>query len=148
MPFVDPREMLAAEPLPGWHGRFFHSENMTFAHYDIAADAAPLPEHRHDQEEVWNVVEGELQISIDGVEHSLGPGCVAVVPPNTRHSAQALSACRAIVADYPVRLQLPGYRTKPERQRRRGFTRFARVAGAPARRRPCFPCARTSRAPR
>jgi hypothetical protein len=51
MPFVDPVEMMKGSPLAGWTGRFFHSENMTFAHWDIAPDAAPLHEHHHPQEE-------------------------------------------------------------------------------------------------
>ena len=108
MPFVDPAEMLAGEPLPGWRGRFVHSENMTFAHYDIAADAAPLHEHHHEQEEVWHVVAGELVVSIAGVERTLGPGGVAIVPPNTPHSVRAVRASRAIVADYPLCPNLPG----------------------------------------
>ena len=108
MPFVDPQEMVPVEPVSGWHGRYFHSKYMTFAVYDIAAGAAPLHEHQHEQEEVWTVVEGDLLISIDGVERLLGPGCAAVIPPNTPHSGRALSACRAIVADYPLRLHLPG----------------------------------------
>jgi mannose-6-phosphate isomerase-like protein (cupin superfamily) len=108
MPFVDPTQMLHAEPLPGWSGRFLHSENMSFAHYDIAADATPLHEHQHDQEEVWHIVEGEVVISIDGIEQRLGPGCVAVVPPNTPHGVRPVSVCRAIIADYPLRLRLPG----------------------------------------
>ena len=79
---------------------------MTFAYWDIAADAQPLHEHHHDQEEVWHIVEGELTIAIDGVEQVVRPGCAAIVPPNTRHSARPLSACRAIVVDYPLRDEL------------------------------------------
>jgi quercetin dioxygenase-like cupin family protein len=108
VPFLDPAGMLKGEPLRGWSGRFFHSENMTFGHWDIAAGAAPLQQHQHEQEEVWHVVEGELMITIDGNEQRVGPGSVAIVPPNAPHSVRALSAARAIVADYPLRLQLPG----------------------------------------
>ncbi len=108
MPFLDPAGMLKGEPLRGWSGRFFHSENMTFGHWDIASEAAPLQQHQHEQEEVWHVVEGELMITIDGNERRVGPGSVAIVPPNTPHSARALGAARAIVADFPLRLQLPG----------------------------------------
>jgi quercetin dioxygenase-like cupin family protein len=57
----------------------------------------------HPQEEVWNVIEGKLAVTIDGVEHIATPGCAAIVPPDTPHSARALSACRAIVVDYPTR---------------------------------------------
>jgi unsaturated pyranuronate lyase len=108
VPFLDPADMLAGEPLPGWRGRFFHSENMTFSHYDIATGAVPLHEHSHEQEEVWHVIEGTLVLTVGGEECTLGAGHAAVVPPNTPHSARALSAVRAIVADYPLRSRLPG----------------------------------------
>ena len=103
MPFVDARDLPENERLPGWHGRTFHSENMTFAYYEIDADAVPLHEHHHPQEEVWNVVEGRLAVTVDGVEHIAEPGCAAIVPADTPHSARALGAVRAIVVDYPLR---------------------------------------------
>ena len=108
MPFVGPAQMLHGEPLPGWTGRFFHSENMTFAHYDIAHDAAPLHRHQHPQEEVWNVVEGALALTIGDVEQVLRAGDAAIVPPETPHSVRPLADCRAVIADYPVRTELPG----------------------------------------
>ncbi len=103
-----PSEMLAGEPLPGWNGRFLHSVTMTFAHYEIAAGAAPLHEHQHEQEEVWHIVQGEVALCIDGEEQVLTAGCVAVVPPDTPHAVRPLGACRAIIADYPLRPSLPG----------------------------------------
>jgi len=108
VPFLRPSEMLAGDPLPGWSGRFLHSANMTFAHYVIAPGAAPLHEHQHAQEEVWHIVEGEVALSIAGEEQVLDAGCVAVVPPDTPHAVRPLSACRAIIADYPLRPNLPG----------------------------------------
>ena len=110
MPFIDESEMLRGAPLPGWSGRFFHSEHMTFALWEISADAADLHEHDHVQEEVWNIVEGEVVLVVDGRERRLGPGTAAVVPPNTRHAVRTVGACRVIVTDYPVRHQLPGVR--------------------------------------
>lgn len=111
MPFVDLGGMLRGSPLPGWSGRFFHSENMTFAHWDISAGAADLHEHQHPGEEVWTVVEGELLLRVDEQERRLGPGDAAIIPPDVRHSATALGACRALVVDHPVRPQLPGVDT-------------------------------------
>jgi mannose-6-phosphate isomerase-like protein (cupin superfamily) len=108
VPFIDEREMLCGAPLPGWSGRFFHSENMTFACWDISAGAVDLHEHHHDQEEVWNVVAGDIVLVVEGEERRLGPRSAAVVPPNTPHSARPVGNCRAIVTDYPVRHQLPG----------------------------------------
>ena len=108
MTFIDPADMIHGAPLPGWSGRFFHSQNMTFAHWDIGVGAGDLHEHDHEQEEVWNVVEGEVVLVVDGRERKLGAGMAAVIPPYTRHAAKPIGACRVIVTDYPVRVQLPG----------------------------------------
>jgi mannose-6-phosphate isomerase-like protein (cupin superfamily) len=108
VPFVDEVEMLSAAPLPGWHGRFFHSQNMTFALWTIDAGAADLHEHHHEQEEVWNVVEGEVVLVVDGVERMVHAGSAVVVPPHTPHAARPRGACRVVVTDFPVRDQLPG----------------------------------------
>jgi unsaturated pyranuronate lyase len=110
MPIVDTGALPPHERLPGWIGRSFHSENMTFAYWEIAADAAPLHEHHHSQEEVWNVLTGELSITVGGVEHILRPGCAAIIPPDTPHSARARTACRALVVDYPLRADGPASR--------------------------------------
>ena len=82
MPFVDTRTLGVIERLPGWFGRYFHSPSMTFAHYDFDAGAS-IHEHHHTQEEVWQVIEGELEITINGVTRRSGPGLVGIVPPNT-----------------------------------------------------------------
>lgn len=107
MAFIDTNELDVKEPRPGWKGRFFNSDNMTFAHYTVAADAW-IHEHSHPNEEVWTVIEGELEITLDGETRVGGPGYVAVVPPNIPHSLKALSASKAIVADYPLRRSVGG----------------------------------------
>src|SRR4030095_11416041 len=117
MPSVDSADLSTRERLPGWRSRVFQSDNMTFAYYEIAADAVPLHEHHHPQEEVWNVIEGKLAVTIDGVEQVAGPGCAAVVPPDTPHSARALGGCRAIVGDYPLRDDWRRLRAPPEEAR-------------------------------
>lgn len=106
MPFVDSNDLPTTERLPGWIGRVFDSENMTFAYWEIAADAVPLHEHFHPQEEVWHVIEGSMALTMDGVETVAGPGCAVIVPPDTPHSARTLGGCRAIVVDYPLRAEM------------------------------------------
>lgn len=66
MPFVDTSSLAVIERLPGWYGRYFHSPNMTFAHYDFTRGAS-IHEHFHPEEEVYEVIEGELEVTIDGV---------------------------------------------------------------------------------
>ena len=102
MPLIDTAALAVVERLPGWRGRIFHSANMTFAHYEFDAGST-IHEHHHEQEEVWNVIEGELEVSIAGERRRAGAGQVAIVPPNTPHSVRALTDGRAIVVDHPLR---------------------------------------------
>jgi quercetin dioxygenase-like cupin family protein len=102
MPFVDTRNLNVTERLPGWHGRYFHSANMTFAHYDFSRGAS-IHEHFHPEEEVYEVIDGELEVTIDGVAQIARSGIVAIVPANARHSIKALTDGRAIIVDYPLR---------------------------------------------
>jgi quercetin dioxygenase-like cupin family protein len=90
------------ERLPGWKGRYFHTVNMTFAHYEFVSGSS-IHEHFHPEEEVYEVVEGELEITIDGVAYIARPGIVAVVPSNARHAIKALTDGRAIIVDHPAR---------------------------------------------
>lgn len=102
MPIVDTSRLPVIERLPGWQGRYFHSQNMTFAHYDFTRGAS-IHEHFHPQEEVWEVLEGELEVTIDGVPRIARAGLVAIVPAGVRHSVKALTSGRAIIVDYPLR---------------------------------------------
>lgn len=102
MPLIDVSKLKVTERLPGWYGRYFHSESMTIAHYDFKRGAA-IHEHFHPQEEVYEVIEGELEMTIGGVVEVARPGFVAIVPSNARHSVKALTDGRAIIVDYPPR---------------------------------------------
>ncbi|HLX73778.1 MAG TPA: cupin domain-containing protein [Terriglobales bacterium] len=75
---------------------------MTFAHYDFKCGSS-IHEHFHAQEEVYEVIEGELELTIDGMRQIARPGVVGIVPSNVRHSVKALTDGRAIIVDYPVR---------------------------------------------
>jgi unsaturated pyranuronate lyase len=104
MPFVNTNNLRVIKRLPGWHGRYFHSDNMTFAHYDFTRGSS-IHEHFHPEEEVYEVIEGELEVTIDGVAQIVRAGLVAIVPSNTRHSVKALTDGRAIIVDHPARLE-------------------------------------------
>ena len=107
MPVIDTSELKVIERLPGWRARIFNSASMTFAHYEFDAGSS-IHAHSHEQEEVWNVIEGELEVTIDGVAQVARPGVVAIVPPDTRHSVRALTDGRAIIVDHPLRWDVGG----------------------------------------
>lgn len=102
MPRIDISSLAVLERLPGWYGRFFHSANMTFAHYEFRRGAS-IHWHFHPEEEVYEVIEGELEVTIDGSAQTARPGVVAVVPANARHSVKALTDGRVIIVDHPRR---------------------------------------------
>ncbi|HTO68959.1 MAG TPA: cupin domain-containing protein [Myxococcota bacterium] len=110
MAFIDTRALAAKQPLPGWQGRFFSSQHMTFGYYEVAAGAA-IHAHSHSNEEVWHVLEGELEVTIAGETRIARQGAVAIVPPDTLHSVRALSNGRAIVVDSPARRSIGGVST-------------------------------------
>jgi quercetin dioxygenase-like cupin family protein len=76
-----------------------------FAHYDVTRGAA-IHEHFHPPEEVYEVIEGELEVTIDGVAQTVRAGLVAIVPSNVAHSVKASTDGRAIIVDHPSR---PGF---------------------------------------
>lgn len=102
MPVIDTRRLEVAEPRPGWHDRYFHGRQMSFEYYDVDAGAW-VHEHWHPEEEVWHIMEGTLEITIDGETTVAGPGFAALVPPDTPHSIKALTAAKVIIANHPVR---------------------------------------------
>ena len=107
MPFIDTNELKTIERLPGWKGKYFDSESMTFGHYVFEAGSS-IHEHSHANEEVWNVIDGQLEVTIGGKKQVAGPGCVAIVPPDKLHFVRAVTDGRAIVVDYPLRREMSG----------------------------------------
>ena len=63
-----------------------------------------FPAHVHPEEQVSIVREGEMEIEIDGVWRSVGPGDVIVFPPNVPHAGRTTdSGCRLIDIFAPPR---------------------------------------------
>ena len=102
MPVLDTKDLPVLEKRPGWRGRLFHSPSLTFVHWDFEA-GSDIHEHSHEQEEVWEILLGELEVTIGGKAHVAGAGMVAIIPAHARHSVKALTDGKAIVIDYPLR---------------------------------------------
>jgi len=102
MPFLNIETLEEKEIVPGFNGRFLHTESMTLAYWDIKASSV-LPEHHHIHEMVVNLIEGEFEMTIGGQTQTLKPGMVATIPGNVPHSGKALTNCRIIDVFYPIR---------------------------------------------
>lgn len=109
MGLIDVTSLAEVEPKRGWHGRFFHSERMTFAYYTLEAGAT-LHAHAHANEEVWHVIEGAVDLMVDGEHCTAQAGEAVVIPPYTEHAVIATGGCRVIIVDDPVRHEVAGVR--------------------------------------
>jgi quercetin dioxygenase-like cupin family protein len=63
---------------------------------------------------VWHIVEGTLEITIDGETKIAGPGTAAVVPPNSVHAVKARTNARVIIANHPTRERIVRHRSQAE----------------------------------
>lgn len=106
MPVYDLNTQPTRELIPGFHGQFVHTDNVTVAFWTVEAGAI-LPEHSHIHEQITSVLVGEFELTVDGETYRLLPDSVAVVPANAVHSGRALTACRLIDVFHPAR---PEYR--------------------------------------
>ncbi len=90
------------EPIPGYKGKFIHSERMTFVYWDIEENA-PLPRHSHEHEQVVNVLEGTYKMIVDDIEYLLKAGDILTIPSNAEHWGNSITKCKIIDVFAPVR---------------------------------------------
>jgi quercetin dioxygenase-like cupin family protein len=73
--------------------------------------AARVPVHDHPHEQLGYVLEGELALEVDGVEHRLRPGDAYRIAGGTPHAAWSDAPCLVLDVFQPVR---EDYRSRVE----------------------------------
>lgn len=102
MPLVDLEELQGREIFDGCSAKFVHGETMTHSWVSIKA-GQPLPEHSHPHEQIVSVLEGELELTVDGIPYRLTRGKVFVLPGGTPHYALSITDCLVLDSFHPVR---------------------------------------------
>lgn len=102
MTFINFADLAAREIVPGFHGKFVHSDHMTVSRWSVEVGAL-LPPHAHAHEQVTMVLEGQLELTVGEETQVLEAGMVAVIPGNVTHSGKALTPCHVIDVFYPCR---------------------------------------------
>ena len=102
MPFVVIPQLKENEVVPGFRGKFIHTEKMTVAYWTITAGSV-LPEHKHPHEQIVNLISGEVEFTLDGETRKITPDTSVVIPSNVIHSGKALTDCYIIDIFHPVR---------------------------------------------
>ena len=87
MPLFEFDNIPERELMPGFHGRFVHTENNTHALWRIE-EGAEAPNHSHPHEQIGIVISGQIQFNTAGEIKTLNPGDVYVIPGGVEHGAK------------------------------------------------------------
>lgn len=96
------KDITPKELVPGITGYYAHGEKMTFGYVELS-EGSKIPMHQHVQEQITYIIEGQLDMVIDGTACSLTAGMYYVIHSNMSHSAVAVTNCKVIDAFSPVR---------------------------------------------
>jgi len=88
--------------IPGFHGRFIHTEHSTLGFWEIDKGST-LPAHSHLHEQITEVREGKFELTIGSQTNIYVPGMIAIIPPHAVHSGRALTDCKLLDIFLPVR---------------------------------------------
>lgn len=80
---IKPKELVT-----GITGYYAHCNSMTFGFVELKA-GSNVPMHHHIQEQITYIIEGELDMVIEGQSCLLTTGMYHVIPSNMPHSAVA-----------------------------------------------------------
>lgn len=96
------KDLIPKQLMEGIIGYYAHGQNMSFGFVEIKA-GTDMPQHQHVHEQITYIIEGQLDMIIDGKKYSLTPGCFHVIPSNIWHGANAITDCKLIDVFGPVR---------------------------------------------
>lgn len=88
--------------LPGVNVRFFHTDNLTFAHW-IFEEGAEIPKHSHPHEQVTHIIDGTFELTIGNKTEKMGPGSAAIIEPDIPHHGKCISKSYILDVFHPVR---------------------------------------------
>ena len=88
--------------IKGFHGKFIHSERMTFVLWRFDAGTI-LPRHQHPHEQVAHRARGRARDHRRRRDLPCTPGSVLVIPPNAWHEGIFRTETRVLDVFAPVR---------------------------------------------
>lgn len=100
--FISVNDLSSRQLRDGIFAKLIHMEGMSVAYVDLV-EGAVLPIHQHVHEQMTNVLEGILEVTVGEETRICHPGDVVVLPSNMPHGVRALTACRVIDVFQPVR---------------------------------------------
>jgi quercetin dioxygenase-like cupin family protein len=103
MGFVDWKEVPVIEIGPGVRIRTPHGERVMISLVEIDAGAV-VPAHSHPHEQAGLVLEGSMELTLEGESRVLQKGEAYIIPGGARHAARSVNGpCRALDIFSPIR---------------------------------------------
>ena len=90
------------EIFKGFKGKFIHTNRTSLAFWEIEK-GSELPLHSHPHEQTVIMMEGELEIEMDGKIYRLSKGKVLTIPGNMPHSGRTIENTTVLDVFSPVR---------------------------------------------
>lgn len=102
MPFIQWDDLPERELAKGFHARMVHGEKATHSLWRIE-EGSILKPHSHPHEQFTYVLEGALELTVEGDTRTLRPGEGALIPSGAHHTGKALHPCLVMDFFAPVR---------------------------------------------
>lgn len=96
MNFFRVQDLEAQEVLPGVKLRSVNGDNLTMTFVDYAAGSS-VPAHHHQHEQITYVLEGQLELTIDGERRIVNAGEGVRIRPNSEHSSRPVDGSASAV---------------------------------------------------
>lgn len=90
------------ELYPGFIARIIHTRLQSIS-YVRCLKGAVLPPHKHTEEQVLNLLEGEMDVTVEGVTVKCKAGDVVHIPSGALHTVTAITECLAMDLFAPQR---------------------------------------------
>ena len=90
------------ELYPGFLAKIIHTDLQSIS-YVRCLKGAILPVHKHVEEQVLNLIEGEMSVTVEGTTTHCSAGDVVHIPSNALHTVTAITDCMAIDIFSPSR---------------------------------------------
>ena len=96
------KNLKSKELVPGITGYYVHGEKSSFGYLELKK-GSKVPLHSHINEQITYIIEGQLDMVIDGISCPLTAGMYHIIPSNVLHSAVAITDCKVIDVFAPAR---------------------------------------------
>jgi quercetin dioxygenase-like cupin family protein len=90
------------EIAPGFFSKLIHTGTNTINFIEVKAGCS-APHHQHMNQQCAFAIEGQFELTVNGVPQILEPGLFAIIPPNAWHSGIAITDCKLVDIFSPPR---------------------------------------------